>query len=98
MKSSQSKLFFAYLLVSTQRQGCRASRSKGRRIEEHAKRRNLAICQWFEERKTAATSARMRGHAQSACASCKPIRSCFHERMGILAPRTRFKQSTSVLE
>jgi hypothetical protein len=65
----------------------RASRSKGRRIEEHAKRSDLAICQWFGERKTAATSARMlfRGHAQSTCASCKPIRSSFHERMGILA-------------
>ncbi len=54
------KSYFAYVRVSTQRQGTHGSSLQEQRsaIETYAARNRLHIAQWFEERETAAKSGR----------------------------------------
>src|SRR5438552_1851426 len=88
MKSSQSKLIFAYPLVSTQKQGVEGvslERQKNRGTCQAERSRDLPMVRRTEHRGHECPEVLFRGHAQSTCASCKPIRSSFHERMGILA-------------
>ena len=55
-----SQLFFAYTRVSTQKQGVEgvSLEAQERIIREYAKRNNLAISRWFQERETAAKRGR----------------------------------------
>lgn len=59
MKSS-SKSFFAYIRVSTAKQGTQGSSLQEQRgaIEAYAQRNGIAIAEWFEERETAAKRGR----------------------------------------
>lgn len=53
------KSYFAYIRVSTQKQGQGVSLQEQRAaIERYAERRNLRISSWFEERETAAKRGR----------------------------------------
>jgi site-specific DNA recombinase len=59
-KSQNAKLFFAYIRVSTPRQGIEgvSLEAQRRAIEEHAARHGLQVSRWFEERETAAKRGR----------------------------------------
>ena len=59
MKSS-SKVFFAYIRVSTVKQGAHGSSLQEQRgaIEAYAQRNGISIVEWFEERVTAAKRGR----------------------------------------
>lgn len=59
-KSLIGQLFFAYTRVSTQKQGVEgvSLEAQERAIREYARRHSLSICQWFEERETAAKRGR----------------------------------------
>ena len=51
--------FFAYIRVSTPKQGLGVSLQEQRAaIERHAQRQGLTISRWFEERETAAKRGR----------------------------------------
>jgi len=60
MKSLNSRLFFAYTRVSTQKQGVEgvSLEAQKRAIQEYAARLGLAISHWYEERETAAKRGR----------------------------------------
>jgi site-specific DNA recombinase len=59
-KSQNAKLFFAYIRVSTPKQGIEgvSLEAQRRAIEEHAARHGLQVSRWFEERETAAKRGR----------------------------------------
>ena len=59
------KRYFAYIRVSTVRQGERGSSLQEQKsaIEAYARRLNLSIAEWFEEMETAAKQGRRRGLA-----------------------------------
>jgi site-specific DNA recombinase len=60
MKSLNSRLFFAYTRVSTQKQGVEgvSLEAQHRAIQEYAARFGFTVTHWFEERETAAKRGR----------------------------------------
>jgi len=60
MKSLNSRLFFAYTRVSTQKQGVEgvSLEAQQRAIQEYAARLGFTVTHWFEERETAAKRGR----------------------------------------